>query len=105
MSLSYYARDERPFWEATVSVNGLTDDMTSGYTFEVNIATESGGTPVVTKTTGVTGGTGGLVTVAWQEGDLDLDPGTYYAQLTATRISDLTDWTVEERIKIKARSV
>jgi len=103
MTLSYYAGDERPYWEATVRVNGAVDDMTTGYTFEVNIATRPTSTPVLTKTTGITGGPAGLVTVAWQGTNLNLAAGSYYVQLTATRTSDNAEWTVQDRITVKTR--
>lgn len=103
MTLTYFAGDERPYWEATVLIDGVGDDMSSGYTFEVNVAPTVDATPVLTKTTGIIGGTGGVVTVGWEVDDLALDPGTYFVQLTATRTSDDKDWTVQDKIKIKAR--
>lgn len=103
MSLSYYAGDERPYWEATISVNGTADNMTTGYTFSVKIAANATATPVLSKTTGITGGAAGLVTVAWAVGDLNLTPGVYVVQLTATRTSDSAEWTVQDSIVIKAR--
>lgn len=106
MTIEYYARDERPYWRATVEVEGAFEDMTTGYTFEVNIGpypVTVDSLPVFTKTAGITGGPGGLVTVAWIDGDLDLDPGTYSVQLTAVRTSDGKDWTVQDKIKIRPR--
>lgn len=103
MTISYFAGDERPYWEATVTIDGATEDLTSGYTFEVNIAATTTSVPVVTKTSGITGATAGVVTVAWATGELAIDPGTYVVQLTATRVSDSKDWTVQDKIKIKPR--
>lgn len=106
MTLDYYARDERPYWRATVEVEGQFEDLSTGYTFEVNIGPSpvtATSTPVLTKTVGITGGPDGLVTVAWVDGDLDLDPGTYSVQLTAVRTSDGKDWTVQDKIKIRPR--
>lgn len=101
--IEFFAGDERPYWEATVRVSGELDDMTSGYTFEVNLATSLGATPTLTKTAGITGGPAGAVTVAWAVGELEIPVGTYYAQLTATRTADNKDWTIQDKIKIKSR--
>ena len=103
MTLQYFQNDERPYWAATVTIEGVGEDMSSGYTFEVNLAASLNEAPALTKTSGITGGPDGLVTVAWAVGDLNLDPGTYFAQLTATRSSDNKDWTVQDKIKIKKR--
>jgi hypothetical protein len=104
MSLTYFAGDERPYWEATVTVDGVAEDMTSGYTFEVNIAPTATTSPsTLVKTSGIVGGPDGLVTVAWAVGDLAITPGSYVVQLTATRTSDSKDWTVQDKIKIKPR--
>ncbi len=103
MTLTYYQRDERPFWEATVRVNGAVEDMTTGYTFEVNVAKTPTSIPLLTKTVGVAGGVGGLVTTAWQGTDLNLAAGSYYVQLTAKRTSDNAEWTVQDRLTIKTR--
>lgn len=103
MTLQYFQNDERPYWAATVTIDGEAEDMTSGYTFEVNVALTLDTAPELTKTSGIVGGPDGLVTVGWAVGDLDLDPGTYFAQLTATRTSDNKDWTVQDKIKIKKR--
>lgn len=103
MTLGYFQGDERPYWEATVTVDGVGEDMTSGYTFEVNIAATPTSTPVLTKTGGIVGGPDGVVTVGWAVDDLDLEAGTYFIQLTATRTSDSKDWTVQDKIKIKSR--
>lgn len=103
MALKYYAGDERPYWQATVEVEGVAEDLTSGYTFEVNVASTATATPVLTKTSGIVGGPDGLVTVGWAVGDLALTPGDYVVQLTATRTSDSKDWTIQDAIKIKPR--
>jgi hypothetical protein len=107
MSLEYFQGDERPYWQATVTIEGVGEDMSTGYTFEVNIAATLAATPVLTKTSGITGGPDGLVTVAWAVDDLDIPPlannGKYFVQLTATRTSDNKDWTVQDKIKIKSR--
>jgi hypothetical protein len=103
MALEYFAGDERPYWQATVTVDGVAEDMTSGYTYEVNVASSATATPVLTKTSAITGGPAGLVTVAWSVGELALAPATYVVQLTATRTSDSKDWTIQDKIKIKPR--
>lgn len=98
-----YRGDERPAWVPTVIVNGVADDMTSGYTFQVKLVAEDG-TVTVTKTSGITGGPGGTVTVAWSGNELDIAPGIYTTQLKATRTSDSAEWTITDRLPIKARS-
>jgi hypothetical protein len=103
MTLEYHQNDERPYWRATVEVDGAYDDMSSGYTFEVNVAATDTSVPVVTKTTGITGAAEGVVTVAWAPGDLDIDAGRYVIQLTATRTADTKDWTIQDKIRIKPR--
>lgn len=106
MTIEYFARDERPYWEATVEVEGALEDLSAGYTFEVNISpypVRATTVPLVTKTTGITGATAGVVTVAWAPEELDLAPATYAVQLTATRTVDGKDWTVEDQLLIKPR--
>ena len=100
--LTYYVGDERPSWQATVTVNGVADDMSTGYTFVVKVAASLDGTAVLTKSTNITGATGGVVTVAWADGDLAQTAGEYVATLTATRVSDSAEWTVSERISIRS---
>lgn len=101
--LEVHAGDERPYWEPTVEVGGVADDMTTGYTFEVSVATSDTATPTVTKTTGITGGAAGAIVVAWASGELAIAPGLYVMQLTATRTSDGKDWTIEDVLKVKPR--
>jgi hypothetical protein len=103
MTLTYHRGDERPAWQATVTVNGQADDLSSGYTFAVKIATRRNAEPVTTKTTGITGAAAGIVTVAWSGNALNITPGRYIAQLKATRTSDSAEWTIEEEIEIRAR--
>jgi len=102
-ALVYHRGDERPAWVATVTVNGTADNMTSGYTFQVLLYTDPTATPVLTKTSNITGAAAGAVTVAWNATDLDIPPGLYTAQLKATRTSDSAEWTVTEPVLIKAR--
>lgn len=103
MSLSYYQNDERPDWVATVSLNGASDDMSTGYTFEVKIAASPTATAALTKTTNITGAAGGVVTVAWAASDLNIEPDIYIVQLKVTRTSDSKEWTVQDTLEIKAR--
>jgi hypothetical protein len=60
-------------------------------------------TPLLTKTTNITGATGGQITVAWAANDLALTPGTYLVQLKATRTADNLETTVEDCIIIRRR--
>lgn len=103
MALSYFQRDERPAWQATITVNGVSDDYSSGYTFTVTVADKTGAA-VLTKTTGITGATGGVVNVAWAPDELDLDPGLYSVQLTVKRSGDLYEETVSDQLQIRQRS-
>jgi hypothetical protein len=103
MAIEYYAGDERPYWQPTIEIEGATEDLSSGFTFEVNIATTATATPVVTKTTGITGFAAGLVVVAWAVGELAIAAGSYVVQLTVVRTSDSRDYTIQDKIKIKPR--
>lgn len=103
MSLTYHRADERPAWVATVSINGATDNMSSGYTFQVKVATSPTATVALTKTTNITGASGGQVTVAWAPNELDLEPGLYIVQLKASRTSDSAEWTLEDTLEILPR--
>lgn len=103
MSLRYHRADERPYWQGTVTVNGVADDMTTGYTFRVTIATSLDATATVTKTSGIVGAADGVFTVAWSGSDLDIAPGEYVATCTGKRASDDAEWTVTERLTILAR--
>jgi hypothetical protein len=75
-------------------------DLSSGYTFSFKIG-ERGETALLTKTGNITGAAGAgtaptgtpNVVVDWQAGELDLTPGTYLWQLTATNGSG--DRTIE----------
>lgn len=97
--LKYHRGDERPAWVETVTVNGTADNMSTGYTFTVQLQ-QGDDTAILTKTTNITGATAGVVTVAWAAGELDLTPGTYKALLTARRTSDSLDWTIRRDLII-----
>jgi hypothetical protein len=102
MGLRYHRGDERPAWVGTVEVNGTTDDMSSGYSFTVKVAASLSDTAVLTKTTGITGATGGVFTCAWAVNDLDITPGEYIATCRIRRTADSFDETVTEPLTILA---
>ena len=102
--LTYFRGDERPAWVHTETVNGVADDYSSGFTFEVKLATAAApGTAVLTKTTGITGASGGVVTVTWAPNELDLTPGRYLAQLKITRTADSHELTIQKPLTIALR--
>ena len=101
--ISYHQADERPAWVATVPINGTGDDMSSGYTFQVKVAASPTATVALTKTTNITGATGGVVTVAWAPNELNLSPDLYVVQLKASRTSDSAEWTIEDTLEILPR--
>ncbi len=107
-NLEYFDGDERPAWVPTVTVNGATEDMSSGFTFQVKIHTAGDPTDVkLTKTTNITGAAAGVITVAWASNELALGvttPTTYMAQLKATRIADSAEWTIDQPILIRPRA-
>jgi hypothetical protein len=103
MAIEYYAGDERPYWQPTIEVEGVAEDFSSGFTFEVNVAATATSTPVVTKTSGISGFADGLIVVAWAVDDLAIAAGRYVVQLTATRTSDSRDFTIQDTLKIKPR--
>lgn len=103
MGLSYFVNDELPQWVATVSVNGATHDYSTGWTFTVTL-NQGSSAAVLTKTTNITGSTGGVITVAWAVGDLNLDPGLYRALLVAKRTADNLEHTVKEMVEVTARA-
>jgi hypothetical protein len=99
--LTYHRGDERPAWVPTVTLNGGTDDLSTGYTFAVKVY-DGSGTAALTKTTNITGAPAGVVTVAWAEGELDITPGPYRVILVATRTADSLEWTIEDQLQVKA---
>ena len=100
MTIRMFRGDELPAWVATISLNGSTStDLSTGYTFSVAVK-QGSATPVLTKTTNITGAAGSVVTVAWASQELDLAPGTYRLVLTVTRTSDSAEFTVEDRLEI-----
>lgn len=103
MTIEYKQADERPAWRATVTdLNGTPiDDLSSGFTFQVKVVKD--GITTLTKTTGITGAIGGVVTVAWAPNELDITAGVYRVQLKAQRIADLYEWTIEDSLLIRQR--
>jgi hypothetical protein len=101
--IQYHRSDERPHWVATVILNGVGENMTAGYSFEVKVFADVDA-PLLTKTTGIIGGQGGQVTVAWAPNELDILEGIHTAQLKTTRTADGTEWTVWERLQILPRA-
>lgn len=95
--LRYHRGAERPalaLW--LIDDDGTLIDFSSGYTFELAIGV-LGDTPLLTKTTGITGAAGAgtqpdgtpNVTVTWAADDLDIAAGIYTWQLTATSTGGL----------------
>ncbi len=103
MPLAYYQSDELPAWVATISHNGTAPDFTTGWTFRVVVTQVDAPTPVLTKTTNITGAEAGVITVAWAPNDLNVTPGAYLVQLKATRTADSLETTIEDRIVISRR--
>lgn len=90
--LSWHQSAERPggeFW--CLDDAGALIDFSSGYTFTLKIGTRAG-TTLLTKTTGITGAAGAgveptgtpNVIITWDAGELNITPGGYVFQLTAT---------------------
>ena len=100
MALRWTAGDELPHFVATIEINGsTTTDLSSGWTFALTLR-QGSATPVLTKSTNITGAAGSKVTVAWSDNDLNVPAGTYSARLVATRTSDSAEFTVHETFKI-----
>ena len=88
----YHKTAERPSLEMwLVDDDGALIDLSTDWTFSLKIGTA--GTPaILTKVTGIAGAVGAgsepdgtaNVTVTWGTGELNLTPGTYAWQLTAT---------------------
>lgn len=88
MLLTTYNRgDELPTltlpWQTETAANTWSDlDLSSGYTFSLTL-TNSAGTVVVTKTSGIAGANGSVV-ITWATDDLDIAEGMYVFELVAT---------------------
>lgn len=101
--LQYHQSDELDAWQATILASGVNPDFSSGYTFKV-VVKNAAGTTVLTKTTGITGASGGVITVAWAAGELNIAPGLYTAHLIRTRTSGTLEGTTAEDIEILPRN-
>jgi hypothetical protein len=86
---------ERPALELWLQDRtGTLIDFSSGYTFSFKVG-NAGTAALLTKTTNITGAAGSgnepsgtpNVTVTWTAGELNLTPGTYSWELTATTSS------------------
>lgn len=95
MELSYHSNAERPACELWwFDDDGTLINFASGYTFTLKIGTP-GSAALLTKTTNITGAAGSgveptgtpNVTITWTAGELNLTPGVYTFQLTATTSS------------------
>ncbi|MEZ5409595.1 MAG: hypothetical protein R2761_16315 [Acidimicrobiales bacterium] len=88
--LRYYRGAERPALQLWIQDDdGTLVDFSSGYTFSFKIGDT---TALLTKTSGIVGAAGAGVeptgtpniTVNWSTGELDITPGAYSWELTAT---------------------
>lgn len=88
--LRYYRGAERPALQLWIQDDdGALVDFSSGYTFSFKIGDT---TALLTKTSGIVGAAGAGVeptgtpniTVSWSAGELDITPGAYAWELTAT---------------------
>jgi hypothetical protein len=88
----YHTTAERPslgLW--LIDDDGELIDFSSGYTFALKIG-DRGSAALLAKTSGITGAAGSgveptgtpNVSVEWTAGELDITPGVYTGQLTAT---------------------
>ena len=94
--------DALPSWDAVLESNGVTPDLSTGWTIRC-LQTPPSGDPVL-KTAGFTPGPDGAVLVQWDPGELDdLPYGTTRLALIATRDSDSKSFTVRERLFIRPR--
>ena len=91
-TIRYRRSAERPDLQLWIQDDdGDLIDFSSGYTFEVKIG-QLGSAAALTKTLLITGAAGAgteptgtpNITIAWSAGELDLTPGYYDMQLTAT---------------------
>lgn len=92
MTIRYHTTAERPALEMWIlDDDGTLIDFSTGYSFTLKIG-NTGDTALLTKTTGITGAAGAgteptgtpNVSVAWTADELDITPGAYTLQLTAT---------------------
>lgn len=113
MAVTLYTNDEHAQWVADITVNGTEVDYSSGYTFTCAIVDQATGTTLLSKTSGITGGTGGQVTVAFTGAELSSNSVTatfadnnrsFDMYLTPRKTSDSSDGpTVAEVLTMKWR--
>lgn len=113
MAVDVYINDEHPQWPATIVLNGSAIDYSSGYTFTCTVVNQSTGATLLSKTSGITGGTGGAVTVAFTGAELSgagitatwaANNQTYDLYLTPRKTSDSSDGpTVQDVLTMKWR--
>ena len=105
-ALRYHAGAERPalkLW--LLDDDGALIDFSSGYSYKLRIG-EVGAPAILEKTSGIAGAAGSGVeptgtpniTVTWSAGELDLPPGAYTAQLTATTVGLDRVFTIPFRV-------
>lgn len=101
-----YRGDELPHFEATVELNGITDDTSSGWSFQVKVYLASLGPETVTftKTTNIAGSAAGPVTVTWVANEWDVAPGMYRVQLKAQQTVGSAEWTITEDQLVRPRA-
>lgn len=92
MTIRYHTTAERPALELWIlDDDGTLIDFSTGYTFELKIGAV-GSAALLTKTGSIAGAAGAgteptgtpNVVVTWAAGELDIAPGDYTLQLTAT---------------------
>lgn len=113
MSIEIHTNDEHAQWAATLIYNGSKLDYSTGYTFTCAVVNATTGATLLSKTTGITGATNGLITVAFTGAELATatvtatfanTPQTYLLYLTPRKTSDSSDGpTVEEKIVMRWR--
>lgn len=111
--ITRFINDEQPDYIETFAPNGTSPDMSTGWTFTCVITTTTGTpTTLLTKTTNITGATGGVVTVIFTGAELAAANITatfatnnvsYLMFLTARRTSDSSDLTAERTLLMKWR--
>jgi hypothetical protein len=94
----YFANAERPTLRITWYDDADAIIDLSASTFSLKVG-NPGSAALLTKTSGITGAaTAPNVTIAWTAGELNLTPGTYTYQLTAT--TSALDRTMTGQIQI-----
>ncbi len=113
MAVGLYVNDEHSQWVATITQNGTAIDYSTGYTFTCTVVNQADGTTMLSKTTGITGGAAGAVTVAFTGTELSGagitatfadNNQTYDLYLTPRKTSDSSDGpTIQDVLTMKWR--